>query len=1019
VAVLVTLVIVAPAGGGAGALDQTFGTGGKVTTDFGTEFDDALDVVVQPDGKIIAVGDNREQFDFANKFAVARYTAAGALDATFDSDGLVTTDVSGVLVLADSAQAVALQPDGKVVVAGITGLHGVIARYNSDGSLDTTFDGDGKKTVVFSCIGSGGDGFYDVAVQPDGKIVAVGRNSPCSLAEQTNKNFAVARLMSDGSLDATFDGDGRVMTDLGTNGDAAYALALQPDGKIVVAGQSSADAVLVRYKTDGSLDSSFDGDGKLFTNLGPGNVASDVLVQPDGKIIAAGGGGDFVLLRYEASGAPDTSFDGDGKATTDFGSAFEAALSVALLPGGKLIAVGTAGLNVTAANFALARYHPSGTLDTTFDGDGKVMTDFGPDVERAEAVAIQADEKVVAAGRGSNPAPPNDFILARYLPGFTVNAVTDDGDTTVIDGVCRTSGGVCTLRAAIEQTNGTPGHDLIEFSVGSGDQRIKPTSSLPVITDPLTIDGTTQPGYSGEPLIHLVGSNAGIGADGLQVHTFGTTVRGLGIHGFSGDGIELAANDGNVVELNHIGPETTPDPCIPVAICNAGGNGQDGVFIASTSNHKIVGNLISGNGRNGVHINGAAATSNEVRGNLIGTSPLGSSDAGNAWYGVNITGAPNNVIGGSGVAEGNVISGNDLGGVLIGGVTASGNKVEGNLIGTDSTGSVAVGNGDGVVIAGAPNNTIGGLVTGGILGGALGSRNVISGNSDSGIEITGSTATGNQVIRNFIGTDKLGSADLGNGFAGIVLLGAGSTTIQRNVISGNSNAGVLVGPGSLANPIRQNSIFGNGGLGIDLAPIGITFNDVLDADGGPNGLQNFPVLYGAVNGESGTAVSGYVDSVPNATYTVELFVSSACDPSGAGEGETFRHTFSITSDATGTKAFAETFTPAAPAGSRITATTTDSAGNTSEFSVCVEAMGIVGTTSALTAAVQDLDIRPRRALEAKVEAIAGVPNAAAACGQIGAFENQVDALRRTQLTDAEANLLDAYTGLLEFGFGCP
>lgn len=997
-----------------GALDATFDSDGKVTAGFpASSADAASGLAAQADGKVLVVG--RTTGSSGSDVAVGRYTTAGAPDAAFGTAGRVTIDVN----VSDSALAVALQTDGKIVLAGVTHAAGsnpdfLLLRLQPDGSLDPTF---GTGGVVTTNVGNH-DRASAVAIQPDGKIVVAGSTAP------SNRDFIVLRYTAGGFLDAGFGTGGKVITDVfGTNSDDhANALALQTDGKIVIAGDAGLQGAVARYTAAGALDPSFDGDG--IATLGASSSLAGVALQPDDKIVAAGSqGGDFLVVRYTAVGALDTTFDTDGRASVDFG-AEEFARALALRPNGSIVVAGDAfPSDFSSSDVAVAQLTSAGSLDASFSADGKVTTNV--DTSDFAAAVVATAQHIVVAGLtfSETRSTAADFLLIRYEAetdtAFVVNSTGDGSDTSLIDNICRDATSNCTLRAAIEQANVKPGADVIKFALGSGHQRIRPNSQLPVVTDPVTIDGTTQPGYLGEPLIHLIGTNAG-NANGLEVHALGATIRALGIHGFQRNGITLAVNGGNVIELNHIGPETTPDPCIPVAICNVGGNGQDGVFIVSTSDHKIIGNLISGNGRNGVHVNGASATGNEVKGNLIGTSPLGSSDSGNAWYGVNVTGAPNNQIGGTGIGEGNVISGNNLGGVLIGGVSASGNKVEGNLIGTDSTGSFAVGNGgDGVVIAAAPNNTIGGLATGGLLGTALGARNVISGNTDSGIEITGSAATGNQVLRNFVGTDKLGSADLGNGFAGIVLLGAGSTTIQRNVVFGNASAGVLLGPTALANAIRQNSIFGNDGLGIDLAPIGITFNDVLDADSGANGLQNFPVLYGAASSASGTAVSGYVESLPNATYTVELFVSAACDPSGAGEGETFRHTFSITTDATGTKAFAETFTPAAPAGSRVTATATDSAGNTSEFSTCVEATGVVGTTSALTAAVQELDVSPRRALESKVDAIAGAPNAAAACGQIGAFENQVDALRRKQLTDAEADLLDAYAGLLAFGFGCP
>jgi uncharacterized delta-60 repeat protein len=381
-----------------GDLDPTFSGDGKVLTDFGLD-DGANGVAIQADGKIVAAGFRRNQ---ASDFALARYNPDGSLDPTFDGDGKVLTDFGGF----DFALGVAIQTDGKIVAAGFAGAGAnpsnfALARYNADGSLDPSFDGDGRVMTAFG-----------VAIQADGKIVAAGR----SYAGARPFDFALARYNPDGSLDPSFDGDGRVLTGFGGD-ESAFDVAIQADGKIVAAGAGGANGnfLLARYLPDGGLDPSFGGDGRVATDFGRADSAFGLAIQADGKIVAAGGSftsfgpaADFALARYNPGGGLDPTFDGDGRVVTDFG-AFDAARSVAIQTDGKIVAVGDSG-----EDFALARYNPNGSLDASFGGDGSVVTDFGAE-DVGNAIAIQVDGKIVAAGFTRSRA--EDFALARYVPG--------------------------------------------------------------------------------------------------------------------------------------------------------------------------------------------------------------------------------------------------------------------------------------------------------------------------------------------------------------------------------------------------------------------------------------------------------------------------------------------------------------------------------------------------------------------------------------------------------------------------
>ena len=382
-----------------GPLDIGFGTGGKLTTNVSGN-DDGNSVAIQADGKIVVAGTS-----FVNgsqDFSVARYNTNGTLDTTFDTDGKLTTDFGG----SDQGTSVAIS-NGKIVVAGVSyvnqasGYDFALARYNSDGTLDTTFDTDGKLTTAI--------GTTDVATSVaifDGKIVVAGYSNM-----NNNYEFALARYNSDGTLDTTFDADGKLTTDIRQN-DFGYSMAIQTDGKIVVAGYSgnNNDFSLARYTTNGTLDTTFDTDGTLTTDMGGVDYGNSVAIQTDGKIVVAGvtSYNDVALARYTTNGTLDTTFDTDGKLTTDFGGA-DYGNSVAIQTDGRIL---VAGSGSSGNDFTLARYTTTGALDTTFDTDGKLTTDFGGD-DFGNSVAIQTDGKIVVAGT-SALNEIGDFALARY-----------------------------------------------------------------------------------------------------------------------------------------------------------------------------------------------------------------------------------------------------------------------------------------------------------------------------------------------------------------------------------------------------------------------------------------------------------------------------------------------------------------------------------------------------------------------------------------------------------------------------
>jgi uncharacterized delta-60 repeat protein len=317
------------------------------------------------------------------------------------------------------ASSVAIQPDGKIAVAG--GLNGdfALARFNKDGSPDTAFGNAGLATTDF--FGSGTNDFaWNLDLQADGKIVLVG--------DADNAGWlALARFNPDGSLDTTFGNNGKIAPGIGPGQEQGFAVRVQPDQKIVAVGQAYMGAVtkndfaVVRFKADGSLDETFGNSGKVITDFNDEfDLASDVIIQPDGKIIAAGEASfKFGLARYNADGSVDDAFGSGGKVTTSFFGRGDRAVALALQPDGKIIAGGNAVITggdgtVAVRDFALARYTPGGSLDATFGQAGKITTGFGGD-SFATCLAIQPDGKLVAAGTAGFA----DFALARYLTAPT------------------------------------------------------------------------------------------------------------------------------------------------------------------------------------------------------------------------------------------------------------------------------------------------------------------------------------------------------------------------------------------------------------------------------------------------------------------------------------------------------------------------------------------------------------------------------------------------------------------------
>ena len=381
--------------------------------------------------------------------ASSAWAAPGDLDPTFGGAGKVTTPIFTQASDGATAYSLAVQPNGKIVAAGSafravqngasTGSEFALARFNINGSLDTTFGGAGKVTKD---IAGGQDYAYAVVVQPDGKIIAAG-SSEVNAANASTR-FTLVRYNPDGSLDSTFGTAGVVSTDFFGPENIATSVALQADGRIVVAGRAHDGAfrrfALARYTVNGSLDASFGTGGKVTTSFfGFDNGATGVAVQADGKIVASGwadpGGANvqFAVARYNADGSLDAGFGTGGKVTTDFFGANDVGWSLLLQGDGKLVVSGLVLPSGFGSDiFGLVRYNTDGSLDTSFGTGGKTTLSFSFSRQRRLAAALQSDGKILAVSWGVDGSTGFDvFSLARFNSNGAVDLGFGNGGKVI------------------------------------------------------------------------------------------------------------------------------------------------------------------------------------------------------------------------------------------------------------------------------------------------------------------------------------------------------------------------------------------------------------------------------------------------------------------------------------------------------------------------------------------------------------------------------------------------------------
>ncbi|MDZ8096654.1 MAG: DUF4347 domain-containing protein [Nostoc sp. DedQUE05] len=400
-----------------GDLDLNFGNGGTVTTKFGYG-GPAYSVAIQPDGKILAVGyvymENNNVS--APDFALARYNPDGSLDTSFGNSGTVTTHIVGTS--SDFGYRVTLQSDGKIIVGGYSWGDSTqpsqpdfaLTRYNADGSLDSSFGNGGKVITNF-----GEDFGHNVLLQPDGKIILAG------YIGNGNPDYVLLRYNTNGSLDTSFGNGGKVN---GTNG---YAVAIQLDGKIVVGGRASNgnnnDFAITRYNTNGSLDTSFGNSGRVLAAIGISfeNIES-LAIQSDGKIVVTGyvwnvwnssNQEDFAIARFNTDGTLDSNFGNGGKVIAPLSvSTGDRGTSLSIQPNGKIVVGGYVESDTQSLNrtTVLLAYNPDGTLDTSFGTAGKVTTSLKSKYDETHVLATQSDGKIVVVGNVNGY-----FAVARFL----------------------------------------------------------------------------------------------------------------------------------------------------------------------------------------------------------------------------------------------------------------------------------------------------------------------------------------------------------------------------------------------------------------------------------------------------------------------------------------------------------------------------------------------------------------------------------------------------------------------------
>ncbi|CAN5348690.1 hypothetical protein BH09PLA1_BH09PLA1_13920 [soil metagenome] len=414
----------------AGDLDSTFRNNGRFTHDFGFGDDSAYAITVQADGRFLVAGTVRGA-NGTNDFGVARFLSNGSLDATFGINGMVTTDFGLAGASSDEARAMVIDSSGRIYVAGYanrgtgTGNDFAVARYLSNGSLDDSF---GAAGIAVNHFGTN-DQALAMALQSDGRLVVTGLFT---------SDFGTVRYNANGSLDTSFGANGSIRTPVGTGTDSATSVAIRGDGKIFVGGWaqfgSDFDFAVAAYNANGSLDTTFNGSGRVTTNMGTADRATAIALLSDGRFVLAGrSDGNVAVVRYNADGSLDDSFGAGGIATINLFTSNDGANAIVLRSDGSILLAGAVGSN-SSSDFAVLRLDSAGALDSNFAVNGLAQTDFSVNYDEAFAMAIGADGRLIVVGSSMTPGG-RDFSAARFMIAANVAPVAViTGATTVNEG---------------------------------------------------------------------------------------------------------------------------------------------------------------------------------------------------------------------------------------------------------------------------------------------------------------------------------------------------------------------------------------------------------------------------------------------------------------------------------------------------------------------------------------------------------------------------------------------------------
>jgi uncharacterized delta-60 repeat protein len=403
-------------------LDSTFNNSGKVLLPVGNYIDNITAINVQTDGKIIATGNSGDASGYV--FAAARFNVDGSLDNTYGNFGIRKTTFG---ISTDHCGSAKIQTDGKIILAGSSVLGNqqqfAMLRYTTSGNLDSTFGNAGKVlTPIANSISFGNQ----MVIQNDGKIVIAGYSS---INIGISYDFALIRYLNNGTIDSSFGTNGVVLTDMNAYDDVSALLTLQTDGKLVLAGSAgnglNYDVSLARYNIDGTLDQNFGVAGKQITPVGYDHDSPRAIaVQADGRILVAGGTRnatdyDFLILRYNSNGLLDSTFGTNGIVIQPIGSSDEAIESMLIQNDGKIVIAGYTKTDSLPAHFIVSRFNNDGSQDSTFGDSGIIHTSFGNDYEGAYALAFQNDGKLIAGGSSGDGSVYN-FAIARYKNSFAL-----------------------------------------------------------------------------------------------------------------------------------------------------------------------------------------------------------------------------------------------------------------------------------------------------------------------------------------------------------------------------------------------------------------------------------------------------------------------------------------------------------------------------------------------------------------------------------------------------------------------